>query len=104
MSEYQYFEFQALDRPLTAEQQAAMRRISHRVELTPTRAAFTYTAGSFDGEPKAVLVKHFDAMIHLTGWGDKRLMFRFPAAMVNLQRVRAYGDPLERYVTWSVRE
>jgi hypothetical protein len=104
MSEYQYFEFQALDRPLTAEQQAAMRRISHRVELTPTRAAFTYTAGSFGAEPKVVLAQHFDAMAHLTGWGDKRIMFRFPAGLVDLERVRAYGDPLERHVTWSVLE
>ncbi len=42
MSEYQYYEFQAIDRPLTEEQQAYMRSLSSRVELTPTQAVFTY--------------------------------------------------------------
>jgi hypothetical protein len=103
MSEYQYFEFQAIDRPLTGEQQAVMRRISHKVDLSPVRAAFTYHAGSFNAEPAALLAQHFDAMIHLTGWGDKRLMFRFPAALLDLERVRAYVDPLGKRLTWSVR-
>jgi hypothetical protein len=103
MSEYQYFEFQSLDRPLTADQQSAMRRISHQVDLTPVRATFTYTVGSFGAEPMAVLAQHFDAMIHLTGWGDKRLMFRFPAFLLDLEQLRVYGDPLGQRVTWSVR-
>jgi len=102
VSEYQYFEFQTLDMPLTAEHQTAIRRISHEVELTPVRAVFTYTTGSFRADPKAVLAQHFDAMIHLTGWGDKRLMFRFPVSLLDLERVKAYGDPLGRRVTWSV--
>jgi hypothetical protein len=104
MSEYQYFEFQSIDRPLTAEQQSAMRRISHQVDLTPTRASFSYTAGSFKGEPAAVLSQHFDAMIHLTGWGDKRLMFRFPACLLEPEQVKAYCDPLGQHVIWSLRE
>jgi hypothetical protein len=103
MSEYQYFEFQALDRPLTGGQQSAMRRISHHVDLTPVRAAFTYTAASFNAEPRAILAEHFDAMIHLTGWGDKRLMFRFPTALLDLEQVEAYRDPLGQRVTWYVR-
>ena len=39
MSEYQYYEFQAVDRPLTEEAQAVMRRLSSRVELRPVSAA-----------------------------------------------------------------
>jgi hypothetical protein len=42
-------------------------------------------------------------MIHLTGWGDKRLMFRFPASLLDLEQVRAYGDPLGQRVTWFLR-
>jgi hypothetical protein len=104
MSDYQYFEFQSLDRPLTAEQQAGMRRISPQVDLTPVRASFACTAGSFKAEPSAVLTQNFDAMIHLTGWGDKRLMFRFPAHLLDLQQVEAYGNSLGQHVTWSVRD
>jgi hypothetical protein len=42
-------------------------------------------------------------MIHLTGWGDKRLMFRFPASLLDLEQLRAYSDPLGQCVTWLVR-
>ena len=37
MSEYQYYEFLALDRPLTAEQRTELRAISSRAEITATR-------------------------------------------------------------------
>jgi hypothetical protein len=37
--------------------------------------------------------RHFDAMIHLTGWGDKRLMFRFPFSLLDLGR-QGLCDPL----------
>jgi hypothetical protein len=34
MSEYQYYEFQALDRPLTAEQISELRAYSSRARIT----------------------------------------------------------------------
>ena len=37
MSEYQCYEFVALDRPLTAKQMAELRAISTRAEISPTR-------------------------------------------------------------------
>ncbi len=37
MSEYQSYEFIALDRPLTATEMAELRSISTRAEITPTR-------------------------------------------------------------------
>ena len=43
MSEYQYYEFQALDRPWNAKQLAYIRTLSNRVELTPRQAIFTYS-------------------------------------------------------------
>jgi hypothetical protein len=39
MSEYQYFEFQAIDRPLTAEEQETVARLSSRVHPHPWRFA-----------------------------------------------------------------
>ena len=35
MSEFQYYEFQAIDRPLDEEAQQALRRISTRARITP---------------------------------------------------------------------
>ncbi|MEI6777665.1 MAG: hypothetical protein WCK70_12270 [Chloroflexales bacterium] len=55
MSEYQYYEFQTIDRPLTAEQQAEMRRLSSRVELSASCATFNYAYGSFRSDPLKVL-------------------------------------------------
>ena len=79
MSEYQYYEFQALDRPLTHEAQQEMRGLSSRVALTATSARFVYNYGDFRGNPYDVLAKHFDAMLYMTNWGTRQLMFRFPA-------------------------
>lgn len=39
MSEYQYYEFRALDRRLTAEQQQRLRSLSSRAEISATRLA-----------------------------------------------------------------
>lgn len=90
MSEYQYYEFQTIDRPLSAEQQAALRRLSSRVDLTSTRAAFNYSYGSFRGEPLDVLEKHFDALLYIANWGSKQLAFRFPQALIATAQLQPY--------------
>src|SRR5687767_6698097 len=42
MSEYQYYEFRAVDAPLTAKQMRELRAISTRAEITPTRFTNEY--------------------------------------------------------------
>jgi hypothetical protein len=37
MSEYQYYEFAAIDRPLTREQMTQLRVLSSLTTITPTR-------------------------------------------------------------------
>lgn len=37
MSEYQYYDFRAIDRPLDAEALKALRALSTRARITPTR-------------------------------------------------------------------
>ena len=82
MSEYQYYEFQAIDRPLTEEEQAYIHSLSSRVELTPVQAVFTYSYGDFRGDPLKVLEKCFDALLYVANWGSKRLAFRFPRGAI----------------------
>ena len=48
MSEYQYYEFQAIDRPLTVEQMVELRSISTRATSTATRFTNTYHWGEED--------------------------------------------------------
>jgi len=42
MSEYQYYEFRAVDRPLREDEMEELRAISTRAEITPTSFTNTY--------------------------------------------------------------
>ena len=97
MSEYQYYEFQTADRPLTEEEQEAVGALSSHIEVTPTQAIVTYSYGNFKHDPKEVLADYFDAMIYLANWGSRELMFRFPKGLIALEQVRPYC--LEDFIT-----
>jgi hypothetical protein len=90
MSEYQYYEFQALDRRLTSEEMEYMHSLSSRVRLTPTQAIFVYNYSDFRGRPEQVLAKYFDAMLYLANWGSRQLMFRFPKSVVDVNALWPY--------------
>lgn len=51
MSEYQYCEFPAIDRRLTAEEMAALRSISTRARISPTGFQNVYHFGSLKALP-----------------------------------------------------
>lgn len=93
MSEYQYYKFQALDRPLTDADRAFLHSLSSRVEVTATTAAFTYSYGDFRGQPQQVLERCFDVMLYLANWGTKQLLFRLPRSLVNMADFDAYHFP-----------
>jgi hypothetical protein len=90
MSEYQYYEFQAIDRPLTEEEQQAVARLSSRVDPHPRRAVFTYSWSDFPGQAGKVLARYYDAMLYMANWGSRRLMFRFPKALVKPEQMEQY--------------
>ncbi|PZV09111.1 MAG: hypothetical protein DCF32_03195 [Leptolyngbya sp.] len=91
MSEYQYYEFQALDRPLTLKEQETLQALSSRAHITPNRATFLYNYGDFRGDPEALLAKYFDAMLYIANWGTWQIMFRLPKALVE----RSWFEPYE---------
>lgn len=93
MSEYQYYEFQAIDRPLTAEEQAEIQRLSSRVELSPTQAIFVYHYGNFRGKPEQVLSQYFDVMFYIANWGTWKFLFRLPLALVDPAWFEPYCIP-----------
>ena len=55
MSEYQYYDFRAIDRPLTSSQRAELGKISTRAEISSTRFTNFYTFGDFKGNPVALV-------------------------------------------------
>ena len=88
--EYQYYEFQALERHLTKAEQDYVQSLSSRVRPTATRAVFTYSHADFPGRPLSVLEKCFDAMLYMANWGSYQLAFRFPKSTVNIQALESY--------------
>lgn len=90
MSEYQYFEFQAIDRPLTQLEIRELRGYSSRATITPTRFVNEYQWGDFKGDPKRWIEKYFDAFFYVANWGTRRLMLRLPHDLVDLKAIRRY--------------
>ena len=99
MSEYQYYEFQAIDRPLTQEERAAICELSSRVKPTATSASFNYSYGNFRGDPKQVLARYFDIMYYIANWGTQQLMFRFPTSLINREAIELYC--IDNYISLS---
>ncbi|MDX2231632.1 MAG: hypothetical protein NW220_18505 [Leptolyngbyaceae cyanobacterium bins.349] len=93
MSEYQYYEFQAIDRPLTKQEQDEIRKLSSRVQLTPNQAIFLYNYGDFRGNPEKLLTRYFDMMVYIANWGTWRLMFRLPKAIADPNWFQPYDLP-----------
>ena len=94
MSQYQYYEFQAIDRPLTEEEQQAVALLSSRVAPHPRQAVFVYHWSDFPADCRKILAKYYDAMLYMASWGSRQLMFRFPASALDLEQIQAYCQPL----------
>lgn len=90
MSEYQYYEFQAVDRPLTAEEMAELRRLSSRATITPSSFVNVYSYGDFRGEPQALMKRYFDAFVYMANWGTREFMLRLPRRVLDLPAVAPY--------------
>jgi hypothetical protein len=104
MSEYQYYEFLALDQPLSAEDLAYVRTLSSRVQPTPMQAAFTYSYGDFRGDPLQLLARCYDVMLYMANWGSKQLAFRFPKTAIDQQALQPYYYGVEEIELTTVGE
>jgi hypothetical protein len=90
MSEYQYYEFLALDRPLTEKQRAELRSLSTRAEITATRFVNEYHWGDLKGDPRKMMERYFDAFLYLANWGTRHLMFRLPRGVLDEETADLY--------------
>jgi hypothetical protein len=91
MSEYQYYEWQTIDRPLSSDERQAVSRLSsHMDAVTSTQAIVTYSWGDFKHNPRQVLLQYFDAHLYMANWGTRQLMFRFPKALIDPQAIQPY--------------
>jgi hypothetical protein len=91
MSEYQYYEWQTVDRPLSPIERDAVSGLSSHMETaTSTQAIVTYSWGDFKHDPRQVLLQYFDAYLYMANWGTRRLLFRFPKSVIDPLAIQPY--------------
>jgi hypothetical protein len=101
VSEYQYYEFLAIDRPLDEGEQAAVRSLSTRARISSTSFVNEYHWGDFKGDPRRLMERYYDAHLYVANWGTHRVMFRLPCALLDPDVVEDYcvGDEVSAWVT-----
>jgi hypothetical protein len=90
VSEYQHYEFRAIDRPLDERVLRTLRELSSRAEITPTSFVNTYNWDDFKGDPDAVMENCFDAFVYLANWGTRRFALRLPRKQFARQFLASY--------------
>ena len=101
MSEYQYYEFLAIDRPLDQAAQDALRSISSRARITATCFINHYEWGDLKGDPRKFMERWFDLHLYVANWGTRRLMLRVPARFVNRKDIDRFLREIEWVDVWT---
>ncbi len=78
MSEYQYYEFAAIDRPLTRAEMAQLRTVSTRAQISPTGFVNHYEWGDLKADPADWMRQYFDVFVYTANWRSCRLALRVP--------------------------
>lgn len=113
MSEYQYYEFLSIDRPLTADEMAELRALSTRATITPVSFTNEYNWGDFKGNPDTLMQRYFDVHIYVANWMTAIFMVRLPLEALPRETATAAAVPYlldikptktHWIVTWSLEE
>jgi hypothetical protein len=90
MSEYQYYEFRAVDDPLTEKDMQTLRNLSTRARITSTSFVNEYNWGDFKGNPLKLVERYFDAFLYVANWGTHWFMLKLPRHLVDIDLVNKY--------------
>jgi hypothetical protein len=90
MSEYQYYEFQAIDRPLTKKEMLELRSYSTRARITPTSFINEYHWGDFKGNTDRWMERYFDAFLYLANWGTRFFKLRVPEQVLDFRTAKQF--------------
>ena len=90
MSEYQYYEFTAIDKPLNEKDMKVLRDLSTRAQITPNSFVNEYNWGNFKGDPLKLVAKYYDAFLYVANWGTHRFMLKVPRNLVDVELVKKY--------------
>ena len=113
MSEYQYYEFLAIDRPLTADELDELRALSTRATITLVSFTNEYNWGDFKGNPDKLMQRYFDAHVYVANWMTAIFMVRLPIEALTQETAKAAAVPYileikatktHWIITWSLEE
>ncbi|MBT2403451.1 MULTISPECIES: hypothetical protein [unclassified Streptomyces] len=90
MSQYQYYEFQAIERPLTKDELEHVRALSSRARISATHFVNEYHYGDFRGDERKLMEQLYDAHLYFADWGSRRLMLRLPTALLPARSAEPY--------------
>jgi nitrite reductase/ring-hydroxylating ferredoxin subunit len=88
VSEYQYYDFRAMDRALTKTEVAELRSISTRAVITSTSFTNHYEWGDLKADPLKLLEKYFDAFVYVANWGTREFSLRLPQELIDYESFR----------------
>ena len=101
MSEFQFYEFARVDKPLSQAEKAEISSWSSRTEASNYGAVFTYSYSDFPKDEEEVVLHYFDAMYYWANWGSVKFMLKFPRELINYQQVLPY-DITDEYIEGGV--
>ena len=113
MSEYQYYEFSAIDRPLTRAEMAELRATSTRASITSSSFRNHYEWGSLKADPADWMRRYFDAFVYTANSCICQLMLRLPRSVFRKVDLQAFAagpsltiDATEAHwtIAWSLDE
>lgn len=104
VSDYQYFEFQAMDLPLGEADREQLRALSPTARITASSFADDYQWEDFKGNPRSLMARWFDLHIHLSSWGTRRLMIRLPQRLVDRSRLDRFLHGVQIADVWTARD
>ncbi|PCI35164.1 MAG: hypothetical protein COB50_05605 [Thiotrichales bacterium] len=92
MSEYQYYEFCSIQKPLSQQARQVMQSLSSRAVVGTHGACYiyNYNYGDFRGNSSELLLKYFDIFFYISNFGCMELSFKFKQSQVNFEQIKAY--------------
>lgn len=96
MSEYRYYEFRAVDRPLSDADRAALRELSTRARIDSTSFVNSYEWSDLSGAPLDFMRRWFDLHLYVAARGIRRFAIRLPGRLLNRSRL----EPFLRSADW----
>lgn len=90
MGYHETYEFFAIERPLGRAKLRALRALSTRATITPTRFHNFYDWGGLKADPREMLRRYFDVFIYTGEGGARWGMLRLPADRIDVRCWRLY--------------